>query len=218
MHSASVNSEPGSNSPFKALGVFAGVRPDYFRLRQNEEELTLLCSCCSRTRRRSGTHTIIFLTPSLPGGRAGRPFARKNRLSKNKKFFLASCFISRSPGKLYLPLDCDSHRSRTSRILSQLRARVNNIFKKYFFRVRAAPVFSTRKPHFARAENIFKNRLTRAEPRAIFLKKLSRHASTRMLRGRRMPKHRYGRRRAFGVETGRGRSLVRRNNGLAELD
>ncbi len=167
MHSASVNSEPGSNSPFKALGVFAGVRPDYFRLRQNEEELTLLCSCCSRTRRRSGTHTIIFLTPSLPGGRAGRPFARKNRLSKNKKFFLASCFISRSPGKLYLPLDCDSHRSRTGRILSQLRARVNNFFKNIFSTC-APRVIPRREIHFLCAKNILKNRLTRAERRAIF--------------------------------------------------
>ena len=46
MHSASVNSEPGSNSPFKFGRFGRGKTSATSACIENEEELTLLCSCC----------------------------------------------------------------------------------------------------------------------------------------------------------------------------
>ena len=114
MHSASVNSEPGSNSPLIWLGGFPRVKESrYYRLRPKwrriDSSLHYLLSCQpvgSFTRRSTQkASTPISLTPSPQGIREqGVHSLAKKLLSKSKNLSHASCLLlKKQGGKFTLP-------------------------------------------------------------------------------------------------------------------
>ena len=120
MHSASVNSEPGSNSPFK-FGRFGGGKTlATSACIENEEELTLLCSCCFSIFRMLlqsilNTHLIDSLRPlsweeNRAPIRSQKPICQRTKVCPGFSF----CFHFEKPGPdLLLPLDQTSLLGRT---------------------------------------------------------------------------------------------------------
>ena len=124
MHSASVNSEPGSNSPFK-FGRFCGGKTlATSACIENEEELTLLCSCCSSIVARPAAGFNLEHTPNdslrplFRGEEQGAHSLAKSELSKSKKLILASCIVSRNRGQFFLPLGRVLRRGLSGEILA----------------------------------------------------------------------------------------------------
>ena len=135
MHSASVNSEPGSNSPFKGAGRFLRLRTGYFRFSQMEK-IALLTFVPNAQGRTSGAHRLNSLALR----------SEKNRSFSQlwSAYWLAKQF-SKSE-KSHYPLHAAQEAAATLYVLwpAGFRPELKNInttprecqavFKNYFFR------------------------------------------------------------------------------------
>lgn len=155
MHSASVNSEPGSNSPLKACGGRVGVRtrrlPLAPKMRIDSSQSLLVCPGPS-----DGTeaHTEYFPYALSPGGENRAPIRSQKPIcqgTKNSSGLLAAS--QEAGGKFTLPLDRGFKRGLTGENIPHGPGCVNTYFSKIFFRDHAPAV--SRRETDVRRKNYF---------------------------------------------------------------